>query len=69
LNEEMLGVTLGMQRLVNDVVSSRRPELKIKHDFSANAYHNDKDFTAWLYGVLLGVLILSMAVSAAVIWL
>jgi len=69
LNEEMLGVTLGMQKLANDVVSSRRPELRIRHDFSAGAHQDEKSFAAWLYGILTGVLVLSMAVSAVVIWL
>ncbi len=68
LNEEMLGVTLGMQKLANDVVSSRRPGLRIRHDFSAGVHQEEKSFAAWLYGILAGMLALSMAVSAAVIW-
>jgi hypothetical protein len=69
LNEEMLDVTLGLPNLINNVVSSRRPEFKAKHDFEISAFDNRMTFTIWLYRILAGSFILSFLVSVSIIWL
>jgi uncharacterized protein with PQ loop repeat len=68
VNEEMLSITSGLQLLANEVVSSRRPDLRNKHEFSYSADQNSKVFTNWLGRIMVGAGIVALAVSQVLIW-
>ncbi len=68
INEEMLSITTGLQLLANEVVSSRHPELRNKHNFSYSADQNSKVFTHWLERIMVGAGIVAVAVSQILIW-
>ncbi len=69
VQDEMLDVTLGLPKLIGDVVASRRPEYKIRLDFTANSYHGKKSFTVWINRILAGAYILALVIAAGVIWI
>jgi hypothetical protein len=68
INEDMLNMTTGLQRLANEVVSARRPDLAEKHGFAFCAMQNQKIFTTWLYRVLAGSGVMALAVAELLIW-
>jgi hypothetical protein len=69
VNEEMQNATLGLPKLIDDVVASRRPEYKIRLDFAANTFHGKRMFTAWLNRILAGAYVLALVIAAGVVWL
>ncbi len=69
VNEDMLNITTGTQKLANDVVSARNPVFAEKHDFSESAESNRRVFTIWLYRILLGAGVIAVAVAEAMIWI
>jgi hypothetical protein len=69
LNEEMLNLTLGLQKLVNDTVASRRPEFRIRCDYAGNAYMERKAVIPWLYGICSGSFAFALLVCGALIWM
>ena len=68
LNEEMLNLTIGIQRLANHVVSLRKKALGVRHDFERSAEENRGVFTRWLYAIVAGSSVIALLVSQLLIW-
>jgi hypothetical protein len=69
LNEEMLTMTVGIEKLATAVISARQPDFEGRRFFLNAAGRDKAGFAGWLYGMIVGTAVTAFAVSQVLAWL